>query len=75
MSSNTDHNMVSSLEIRSSIQKARVSELVKERTIARLKEAEGGAAVEAAVNSHSKALRLVIGQKLVAGTPLADVTL
>ena len=44
MSSNAAHNMVSSSEVRSSIQKARVSELVKERTIDRLKSAEGGAA-------------------------------
>ena len=75
MSSNTDHNMVSSLEIRSSIQKARVSELVKERTIDRLMSAEGGAAVETAVDLHNKALRLVLGQKLVAGICLADVSL
>ena len=75
MSSNTAHNMVSSSEVRSSIQKARVSELVKERTIERLKSAEGGAAVEAAVGLHSKALRLVLGRKLVAGTCLANVSL
>ena len=43
-----------------SIQKARVSELVKERTIERLKSAEGGAAVETAVDLHNKALRLVL---------------
>ena len=58
MSSNTAHNMVSSSEVRSSIQKARVSELVKERTVERLKSAEGGAAVETAVDLHNKALRL-----------------
>ena len=75
MSSNTAHNMVSSLELRSSIQKARVSELVKERTIERLKSAEGGAAVETAVGLHSKALRLVLGRKMMAGTCLADVSL
>ena len=63
MSSNTAHNMVSSSEVRSSIQKARVSELVKERTIERLKSAEGGAAVETAVDLHNKALRLVLGRK------------
>ena len=75
MSSNTPHNMVSSSEVRSSIQKARVSELVKERTVERLKSAEGGAAVETAVDLHNKALRLVLGQKMVAGICLADVSL
>ena len=75
MSSNTPHNMVSSSEVRSSIQKARVSELVKERTVERLKSAEGGAAVDTAVGLHSKALRLVLGQKLMAGTCLTDVSL
>ena len=54
MSSNTAHNMVSSSEVRSSIQKARVSEVVKERALQQLKDAEGGAAVEAAVGRHSK---------------------
>ena len=75
MSSNTPHNMVSSSEVRSSIQKARVSELVKERTVERLKSAEGGAAVETAVDLHNKALRLVLGRKMVAGICLSDVSL
>ena len=42
------HNMVSSSDVRSSIQKARVSEVVKERALQQLKDADGGAAVEAA---------------------------
>ena len=67
--------MVSSSEVRSSIQKAQVSEVVKERALQQLKDAEGGAAVEAAIDRHGKALLKALAEKMMASDALGSVAL
>ena len=49
-------NMVSSSEFRSSIKQAPATEVIKERAVKLLKDAEGASAVDAAVELHRKAI-------------------
>eukprot|EP01052_Picozoa_sp_SAG31_P014581 SAG31_NODE_911_length_11071_cov_16.862195_5_plen_116_part_00 len=71
----TDPNMVSSSEVRSSIQKARATEVIKERAVKQLKDAEGAATVDAAVERHRKAILTALADKMKAGVSLNDITL
>ena len=49
--------------------------MVKERALQQLKDAEGGAAVEAAVGRHGKALLKALAEKMLAGNALGTVAL
>eukprot|EP01052_Picozoa_sp_SAG31_P022182 SAG31_NODE_1752_length_7351_cov_29.035852_3_plen_90_part_00 len=69
------HNMVSSSGIRSSIQKARATEVVRDQVLKNLREAEGGTTVDAGVELHRKAIGTALGGQLASGTALADVVL
>ena len=71
----TDLNMVSSSEVRSSVQKARAAEVVKERALQKLKDAEGGDTVDAAVELHRKAILSAMADKLTSGVTLERITL
>ena len=68
-------NMVSSSGIRSSIQKARATDMVRDQVLKNLRAAEGGSTVDAGVELHRKSIGTALGGQLAAGTALADVVL
>eukprot|EP01052_Picozoa_sp_SAG31_P015828 SAG31_NODE_1027_length_10273_cov_50.715746_7_plen_121_part_00 len=71
----TDPNMVSSSEFRSSIKQARATEVIKERAVKLLQNAEGASAVDAAVELHRKAILTAMADKMKAGVSLNDIKL
>ena len=61
-------NMVSSSGIRSSIQKARATDMVRDQVLKNLRVAEGGSTVDAGVELHRKSIGTALGGQLAAGT-------